>query len=203
MNKAQLLEHLKRQGFPKVILGAFSKVKRENFIAKSLESRAYEDRPLPIGQGATISQPYTIAKMLELLDLKEGQKVLELGSGCGYVLALISEIIGEKGKVYGIEIIPELVEKSKENIKDYKNIEVYKGNGRKGLKQATPFDRILISAACDKIPKMVLLQLKDKGILVAPIGPRYEQTLTVIQREGKKFNTIKELKGFMFVPFKV
>ncbi len=203
MNKVQLLEHLKRQGFSKVILGAFSKVKRENFIPKSLESRAYEDRPLPIGQGATISQPYTIAKMLELFDLKQGQKVLELGSGCGYVLALISEIIREKGKVYGMEIVSELAEKSKENLRDYKNIEIYNRNGRQGLKQEAPFDRILISAAAEKPPKKVLDQLKDKGILIAPIGPRYEQTLTVIQREGKKFNTIKELKGFMFVPFKV
>ncbi len=201
MNKTQLLEHLKKQKFPKNILDAFAKVKREKFVSKGLEDRAYEDRALPIGNGATISQPYTIAVMLKLLNLKEGQKVLELGSGCGYVLALISKIVGKKGKTYGVEIIPELVEKAKENIKDYKNIEIYKGDGRKGLKKEAPFDRILISAASERPPQKVLSQLKDKGLLVAPIGPRYEQTLTVIQREKKEFNIIKEMHGFMFVPF--
>ncbi|GAH98217.1 unnamed protein product, partial [marine sediment metagenome] len=108
------------------------------------------------------------ATMLNLLDLKKAQKVLEIGSGCGYVLALMSKIIGNKGKVYGVEIVKELSEKSKENLKGYKNIKVYKRDGRKGLKEAAPFDRIIISAACKEIPKKILSQLKDKGIVVAP-----------------------------------
>jgi len=190
MNKTQLLQHLKTQGSSKNILNAFSKVKRESFIPKDLESRAYEDRALPIGNGQTISQPYTIATMLNLLDLKKSQNVLELGSGCGYVLALISEIVGEKGKVYGIEIVKKLAEKSKNNVKDYRNIKVYNRDGRKGFirekdatfvkvqKESRPsvlrgkstretrgslvFDRIIISAACKEIPKKILSQLKDK-----------------------------------------
>ena len=201
MNKTQLIKHLEKQGFSKEILNAFSKVKRENFVSKDLEDRAYEDRPLPIGHEATISQPYTIATMLKLLDLKQGQKVLELGSGCGYVLALMSEIIGEKGKVYGIELVKELANKSKENVKEYKNIEVYNRDGKKGLKKAAPFDRILISAACEVIPKRILSQLKYQAILVAPIGAKYGQALTVIQREKKEFNIIKQIHNFMFVPF--
>jgi len=201
MNKTQLLQHLKRQDFPKKILDAFSKVKRENFIPEHLESRAYEDRALPIGKAQTISQPYTIATMLNLLDLKKCQKVLEIGSGCGYVLALMSKIIGNKGKVYGVEIVKELAEKSKTNIKGYKNIKVYNRDGRKGLEEAAPFDRIIISAACGEIPKKILSQLKDKGIVVAPVGPQHWQSLVAIQREKDDFKIKEKLPGFVFVPF--
>jgi len=201
MNKIQLLQYLKRQDFPKKILDAFSKVKRENFIPEELKNRAYEDRALPMGKAQTISQPYTIATMLNLLDLKKNQKVLEIGSGCGYVLALISKIIGDKGKVYGVEIVKSLAEKSKGNLKGYKNIKVYKRDGRQGLKEAAPFDRIIISAACREIPKTILSQLKDKGLIVAPIGPRYEQSLVVIQRIKNDFKIKEKLPGFIFVPF--
>ena len=111
MNKQELLKRLKAFGFSKQILDAFSKVKREDFVFEKLEKETYEDTPLPIGHGQTISQPYTIAVMLSEIELKKGQKVLEVGSGSGYVLALISEIVREKGKVFGIEIISELVAK--------------------------------------------------------------------------------------------
>jgi len=201
MNKTQLLQHLKKQGFPKKILNAFSKVKRENFIPKILKSRAYEDRALPIGKAQTISQPYTSATMLNLLDLKKSQKVLEIGSGCGYVLALISEIVGEKGKVFGVEIIKELTEKAKLNLKDYKKIKIYNRDGKKGLEEQAPFDKILISAAREKIPKKILNQLKDKGLIVAPVGPRHSQSLVVIQRIKNNFKVKEKLPGFIFVPF--
>ena len=107
MNKQALINSLKQKGFSRRILNAFEKVKRENFIPDKLKKYAYEDTALPIGEAQTISQPYTIAMMLSMLELKKGQKVLELGSGCGYVLALISEIVGDKGRVYGIERIKE------------------------------------------------------------------------------------------------
>lgn len=229
MNKLQLLESLKREGFSKQILNAFSKVKRENFIPESIRHSAYEDTALPIGKAQAISQPYTIAMMFSLLELKIGQKVLEVGSGCGYVLALISEIIGDKGKVFGIEIIKELADKSRENLREYKNIKVYHGNGAKGLrdenatlirgiKRSRPlvfrgesaretrgslaFDRILISAACKEIPKQLISQLKDKGILVAPVGSRcMGQSLVAIQKKKNKFITKKQIPGFIFVPF--
>ena len=98
MNKTQLLKSLKQEGFSKDILNAFSRVKRESFISDNMKHLAYENNALPIGEGQTISQPYTIATMLALLSLKKSQKVLEIGSGCGYVLALISDIVGSKGK---------------------------------------------------------------------------------------------------------
>jgi len=203
MNKSQLLKSLKEQGFSKQVLDAFLKVKRENFVPRNLGHLAYEDRPLPLdsNQETTISQPSTIAIMLNMLDLKQEQKVLELGSGCGYVLALIAEIVGEKGEVYGVEIMPKLAEKSRENLKNYENVHVYNKNGRQGLEQVAPFDRILISAACEEIPKKVLEQLKYSGIVVAPIGSEYEQTLRSIQRNKNKFNPIKDIEGFMFVKF--
>ncbi len=201
MNKTQLLQSLKQKGFSKEILNAFSKVNRENFISERLKTSAYEDTALSIGKQQTISQPYTIAMMLSLLKLKKSQKILEIGSGCGYVLGLISKIVKDNGKVFGIEIIKELAEKSKKNLKKYKNIKIYNKNGAKGVKEKAPFDRILISAACKKIPKKLLFQLKDKGIIVAPVGPQYEQSLIVVQRIKDKFIIKKQIPGFIFVPF--
>ena len=213
MNKIQLLKSLKGGGFSKDILNAFSKVKREKFIPENMKSRAYEDTALPIGECQTISQPYTIATMLSLLSLKPGQKVLEAGSGCGYVLALLSEIIGTKGKVYGIEVIKNFVDKSRINLQDYNNIKVYQGSGKNGLIETNlkevdgqgtmvPYlDRIIISAALEEIPDELANQLKEGGVLVAPIGSPYEQTLTSFQKINGKLEVREELPGFVFVPF--
>ncbi len=201
MNKIQLLDRLDQRGFSRKIIKAFEKVKRENFVPENIKKYSYEDTALPIGNGQTISQPYTIAVMLSLLDLKKDHKFLELGSGCGYVLALISEIIGKKRQVFGVEIIKELAELSKKNLKDYKNIEVYNLDGSKGLEEKSPFDRILISAALSVVPKPILNQLKEEGILVAPIGDRQSQVIVAIQRKGDEFRIIKEMPGFIFVPF--
>ena len=198
--KQILLESLKEKGFSNKIIGAFEKVKREDFVPENLKERAYEDAPLPIGKGQTISQPYTIATMLSLLELKEGQKVLEVGSGCGYVLALLSSIVGKDGKVFGIEIIKELAEKSKENLKDCKNVKIHLGNGKNGLSKEAPFNRILISAAYKKIPEKLIGQLKDKGIIVAPIGNVYGQSLVAYQKTNGKLRLKKEIPGFIFVP---
>ena len=200
MDKTQFLSSLKNQGFSSQILRAFEKVPRENFVPEKLESFAYEDTALPIGNEQTISQPYTIATMLSLIKLKKGQKVLEVGSGCGYVLALLSEIVGNAGKVFGIEIIKELAEKSKKNLMNYKNIKIYNKNGSDGLKEKAPFDRILISAACREIPKKLLFQLKNNGILVAPVG-LHEQSLVAVKRIKNKIITQKEISGFVFVKF--
>jgi len=199
MNKLQLLQSLEQKGFSKQILGAFSKVKRENFIPSKLEEHAYEDTALPIGKGATISQPYTIAIMLSLLESKTGQRVLEIGSGCGYVLALISKITNEK--VFGVEIIKELVEKSRKNLKEYNNVKIYNRDGSKGLQEYSPFDRIIISAACKEIPKKLVSQLKNNGIIVAPIGSKYEQSLIASKKIKNKLRIKKEIPGFIFVPF--
>ena len=203
MDKQQLLESLRNQGFSDEILKAFEKVQREKFISPEIKAYAYEDNALPIGESQTISQPYTIAVMLNLLDLKHGQKVLEIGSGSGYVVALLSEIVGKQGKVLGIEIIKSLAENSKQILKEekYKNVKVYNKDGALGLSNHAPFDRILISAALKEVPREVLKQLKNNGILVAPIGGEHEQTITAIQRKGNKYLIKNKIPGFRFVRF--
>ena len=201
MNKSKLINSLEQQNFSKQIINAFLKIKRENFITKQLKFRAYENRALPIGKGQTISQPYTIAMMLDLLNLEKDQRVLEIGSGCGYVLALLSEIVGKNGEVFGVEIIKELAEESKGNLEGCENVRVYNKNGVDGLDEKAPYDRILISAGCKKVPDKVLTQLKEGGILVAPVGPRDEQILTKIQREKNEFIIKEKIPGFIFVKF--
>lgn len=203
MNKDELIHSLKIKGFHERILSAFEKVKREDFLPENFKKLAYEDIALPITNDQTMSQPSTIALALSLLKLKENQKVLEIGSGCGYVLALMSEIVGEKGKVYGVELVENLSKKSIQDLNEYnkyKNIMVYNRNGKVRSDEA-PFNRILISAALQEVPKEILEQLDENGILVAPIGPGSMQTLTSIRRTKDKFAIEKEIPGFIFVHF--
>ena len=202
MNKQELLNSLREKGFSKKIVDAFSRVKREDFTPRNIRAMAYEDTALPIGHGQTISQPYTIAVMLSLMDLKKSQKILEIGSGCGYVLALLSEIVGKNGKVYGVELVKELAIKSKEDLAGYRNITVYNKNGSEGLPEKARFDGIIISAALRDIPEKIMGQLKNNGIVVAPKGSRFEQELIAIQRKSEsEFEIKKRIPGFIFVPF--
>jgi protein-L-isoaspartate(D-aspartate) O-methyltransferase len=201
MNSEQLISLLKEEGFDEKIINAFNKVKREDFVKAGLRTLAYENIALPISESETISQPSTIAIALSMLKLKEKQRILEIGSGCGYVLALIAEITGKEGEIYGIEVVKNLAEDSKENLKNYSNIKVLNINGNRGLLEKAPFDRILISAALEEIPREILEQLGERGRIVAPIGPGFMQTLTAIKRESDKFNIIKEIPGFIFVHF--
>lgn len=194
MDKEELLNHLRKQGCAENIVSAFANVSRENFAPPHLRGYAYEDLPLTIENGATISQPSTIAFMLKLLDLKQGQKILEIGSGSGYSLALISHIIKE-GKIYGIELIKRLAVKSKSLLKEDSNISIFNKNGFNGLKEHAPYDRILISASADTIPSHLIHQLKDSGILVAPVN----QSIFFIKKENGEIIE-KEYPGFAFVP---
>lgn len=201
-DKDELLMLLGTKDLPGEVMKAFSMVPREDFVSYQLRGKAYEDTALPIGHGQTISQPSTIATMLSELDLKPKQKVLEVGSGSGYVLALISSIVGSKGKVVGIEVIKELAEKSKENFEGRKHIKIYHNNGSVGAKEEGPFDRILVSAAIHAMPEKLISQLKVGGILVAPKGSRFEQEIVVIRRKSKtELEILKRLPGYLFVPF--
>ncbi len=202
-SKDNLLRALKEKGFSKEIINAFSKVKRENFLPEKLKEYAYEDTALSIGFNQTISQPYTIAMMLSLLELKKDQKqkMLEIGSGSGYVLALISVIVGDKGEVYGIERLKELANKSKKPLEKYKNVEVYNRDGIYGLAEKAPFDRIMISAGYNQIPPKLISQLKDKGIIVAPLSEEeQEKSLMQFKKVKDKLILKKEVPGFVFVP---
>ncbi len=194
MNKDELINYLKNENFSKSITDAFFKIKREDFIPHNLERFAYENEPLPIGEGQTISQPYTIAFMLDILELKDNQKILEVGSGGGYVLKLISEI-SQKSEIYGIERIRSLAEKSRQVLLGLKNIKVYHMDGANGILEKAPFDRILVSASAKSILNELVNQLKDGGILVCPLHS------SIIQiKKVKGVLHKKEFPGFIFVP---
>lgn len=194
MNKKQLLESLKSKRFPEKIVDSFRKIKREEFVPKHLKNLAYEDTALSLEEGATISQPYTIAFMLNLLELRGGQKILEIGSGSGYVLALISKII-KKGEIYGVEIIKSLAVKSQNLLIRDKKINIINKDGSNGLPEAAPFDRILISASSNNIPYYLIDQLKYEGIIVAPV----KNSIFQIKKHSDKITT-KNYEGFVFVP---
>ncbi|MFP4457428.1 MAG: protein-L-isoaspartate O-methyltransferase family protein [Clostridia bacterium] len=192
MSKKMLIESLRKKGFSEKILKAFNEVKRENFIEGPMKRFAYRDRPLPIGENATISQPFTIAFMLDLLDLEDNMKILEIGSGCGYVLALINNIT-EKSKIYGVEISSDLAEKSENYLSDT-SVRIFNKDGYDGLKEKEPFDRILVSAAYEEEPLHLLDQLKSEGILVVPVNN------SIIKYTKNRDKVMKERHfGFAFV----
>ncbi len=194
MNKEELLASLRKKGTSEEIISAFSAVKREEFVPEHLVGYAYEDMALPVMEGSTLSQPSTIAFMLNLLEVKEGQKILEIGSGSGYVLALLAEM-NKTGKIYGVELLQTLGISSKKYLEQKKNVEVIIRNGSQGLPEFAPFDRILISAAAPEVPRHLLSQLTDNGILVAAV----KQSIVQIKRvNGETIE--KEFPGFAFVP---
>lgn len=170
------------------------KIDRKDFVLKEYEDEAYEDYPLPIGFGQTISQPSTVFFMLKLLNPKKGEKILDVGSGSGWTTALIAEAVGEKGKVFGIEKIPELVEFGRNNLSkyDFKNVQIFKAGKELGLPKEAPFDKILVSASAKEISQELVNQLKDKGVMVIPVG----NDILRIEKGGKT----EKYEGFVFVP---
>jgi len=194
MNKEQLLQHLINSGFSELVVNAFKNVMREDFISAMFLPNAYDDYPLPLGEGSTISQPSTIAFMLDLLDLRDKQSFLEIGSGCGYVLALVAEIIKDT-KIYGLEINRDIAETSIKRFIDNPNITIFSQDGKNGLIDNAPFDRILISAACSQNPCHLLEQLNNNGIIVAAV----QNSIVKIVKKGDKA-VIEEHYGFRFVP---
>ena len=181
-----------------LVKSAFEAVDRADFVPPDYQMEAYEDYPLPIGHRQTISQPTTVAFMLELLDPRPGQKILDLGSGSGWTTALLANIVGEKGRVYGVELVPELVEYGKKNLAKYgfKNAQIHQAGEELGMPSEAPFDRILVSAAADKLHQDLLNQLKDGGIMVIPIKDSIWRIEKLSEQELEK----KEYKGFVFVP---
>ena len=198
MDKKRLIEKLREKGIREEILKAIEKIDREDFVLERNWDEAYEDHPLSIGYGQTISQPYTVAFMLQELELKKGDKVLEIGTGSGWNAVLISDIIGKKGKIYTVEIVDELAEKAKEKLKNYKNIIVLNRDASYGLPEYAPYNKIILTAAPSKIAEEFKEQLTDNGILLAPVG-EYTQKLIKLTRNKNKFTEI-ERGDFIFVP---
>lgn len=204
-SKKRLIDYWQSSGTiqDKKLIESFKAIPREKFIPEEYTEEAYGDYPLSIGMGQTISQPTTVMLMTEALKLKEGDKVLEVGAGSGYQAAIISKIIGGKGKVITTEIIPELVEFAKKNIKKLKikNIKIIDYDGSQGYEEEAPYDKIIITAACPEIPKPLIKQLKENGIITAPVGDLFgQQMIKGIKKKGKL--ETKSLGYFMFVPLK-
>ncbi len=200
--KIRLIENLKRYGYlrSKKVEDAMLAVKREDFVPDNMRNLAYRDTPLEIGFGQTISAPHMVALMCEELELEEGLKVLEIGAGSGYHAAIISKIIGEKGKVYTVERIPELVEFAKNNLKKagIENVEVILGDGSLGLPEHAPYDRILVTCSAPDIPQPLVEQLKEGGILLIPVGRTFSILIKGRKRHGKLEK--REICECAFVP---
>jgi len=198
--RAEMVEfQLKARGIadPRV-LTAMGKVERHRFVPANLIDSSYDDYPLPIGEGQTISQPYMVAIMTELLELQGNEKVLEVGTGSGYQAAILAEL---SKRVISIERYKTLADKAQKLILEmgYSNVEVRIGDGTEGYEPEAPYDGILVTAACPDIPPPLIDQLAEGGRLVLPIGDRYLQTLTLVRKRAGKIDIGRSI-GCVFVP---
>ena len=181
------------------VLAAMRKVPRHLFVPDILVPRAYADHPLPIGRGQTISQPYIVALMTDVLQARKGMKVLEVGTGSGYQAAVLAELGCD---VFTIEIIPDLAKWGKSNIQKagYKNVKVRTGNGYNGWPEYSPFDAIIVTCAPESIPRPLISQLKEGGRMIIPVGPQgMGQSLTLVTKRSGKVQT-DEIIPVRFVP---
>ncbi len=181
------------------VLDAMLKIPRHRFVDESLRSKAYNDHPLPIGEGQTISQPYVVALMTEALKLKPDDRVLEIGTGSGYQAAVLAEIAKE---IYTIEIRKGLADKAERLLNEmgYKNIKVKYADGYFGWTEYAPFDAIIVTASANHIPPPLIKQLKEGGRLIIPLGSTlYYQTLTLATKKGGGLE-VEQMGGVAFVP---
>jgi protein-L-isoaspartate(D-aspartate) O-methyltransferase len=186
------------------VIKAFQVVDRRQFVPEDYQIESYEDYPLPLPGGQTISQPTTVAFMLELLAVEFGQNVLDVGAGSGYTTALLAELVGDEGHVLGVEVIPELVAFAKERLSEYPQVDIALSHVGATDYPGAPFDRILVSAAATDVPEWLINQLLPGGIMVLPIG----EALTKVTKhtaddeekeDGLDYN-LEEFPGFSFVP---
>ena len=182
------------------LLAALAKVRREAFVPASEVQLAYLNTPLPIGHGQTISQPFIVAIMTELLDPEPEDVVLEIGSGSGYQAAILAELVH---KVYGVEIVPELVKNARRALADegYRNVEIRCGDGNDGWPEHAPYDAIIVTAGAADVPPALLSQLKPGGRMIIPVGELYAiQRLVLITKDAAGKIDQKDVLGVAFVP---
>ncbi len=198
--RAKMVKHqIEARGLKnKAVLRAMYRVPRHRFLPEATRHAAYEDRPLSIGEGQTISQPYMVAVMTASLEPKSSDRVLEVGTGSGYQAAVLAELVGE---VHTIERLPSLLECAK-NVLDelgYQNIKFHMGDGTAGLPEYAPFDGIIVTAGAPRVPESLKRQLAGGGRLVIPVGSRYSQQLVRVTRRGEEFRE-ETSEGCVFVP---
>jgi protein-L-isoaspartate(D-aspartate) O-methyltransferase len=184
------------------VLAALRKVPRHEFVPDDVRAQAYADRPLPIGEGQTISQPYIVGYMTEVIDPQPGHKVLEVGTGSGYQSAVLAELAGE---VYTIELLPKLAEAARQRLErlGYKNVHVKAGDGYLGWPAKAPFDAVLVTCGAKEVPEPLFQQLKEGGRMVLPVGqPWGEQTLRLITKGPGGKRDVKDLLAVRFVPLR-
>ena len=181
------------------VLNAMSIVPRHRFVNSIYRSVAYTDNPLPIGHGQTISQPYVVALMTQLLQVDQKHKVLEIGTGCGYQTAILSIL---SRKVITFEILSSLSKKSRKRLTKlgYDNVNFHCGDGKNGFSKEAPYDRILVSAAPETVPKLLIEQLAPKGCMVIPVGALYDQSIHIITKDENEKIYINKSTPVRFVP---
>jgi protein-L-isoaspartate(D-aspartate) O-methyltransferase len=179
------------------VLEALARVPRERFVPEGSRDEAYEDHPVPIGHGQTISQPYIVAYMTEALRLQPSHRVLEIGTGCGYQTAVLAELARE---VFSVEVITALADEARQRLDalGYRNVHIRTGDGYEGWAEHAPYDRILVAAAAESVPPALVEQLADTGILVIPVGAG-NQELRILQKHGTRVDLLGTL-GVRFVP---
>ncbi|MEW6329686.1 MAG: protein-L-isoaspartate(D-aspartate) O-methyltransferase [Candidatus Micrarchaeota archaeon] len=199
----EMVRYLLAQGYAdERVAGALRKIPRELFVPKAYEKYAYADNPLPIGHNQTISAPGVVAFMTKSLDVREGLRVLEIGSGSGWQACLLAELAGENGEVISVERVPELVALARENAEraGCKKINFIYGDGSRGYGARAPYDRIMVTAAAPAVPKPLVEQLKKGGKLLAPVGGSYWQELTLVEKNQKGEMKTSEIMSVVFVP---
>jgi protein-L-isoaspartate(D-aspartate) O-methyltransferase len=199
---SRLVEQLAEMGIPRgPILDAVSTVPRTHFVPTEQKRYAWENRPLPIGAEQTISQPYTVARMLELAAIRRSSRVLEVGCGSGYAAALIAQLTGEGGTVVAIEILPSLAARAEQALAGLGigQVRVITGDGKKGFLPCAPYASIIVSAQAAEIPGALLEQLDEDGTLVMPLGIGGTSNMTRICRRGTVFETTQH-GPYSFVP---
>lgn len=197
---AKMIEtQLRRRGVTDIgVLEAMGTVPRHRFVSEEFRARAYDDVPLPIGDGQTISQPYIVAAMTAALHLRPGDRVLEIGSGCGYQAAVLSRLAKE---VFTVERRPELALSASERLArlGYANVHVHCGDGTLGLPEFAPFDAIIVAAAAPAVPQPLVGQLAEDGRMILPVGGVEHQDLQLLERRGNALHK-SVLEGCRFVP---
>ena len=199
--RTRLLDYLERRGYRNTpaVRAAMDSVDRAAFVPERQKYAAWDDTPLPIGRGQTISAPHMVVMMLEELQPRPGQRLLEVGAGCGYHAAVAAAMVAPDGEVHTVERIPQLVKLARANLAAVANVTVHHADGSLGLPKLAPFDRIMVTCGAPRLPGPLREQLAMQGRIVVPVGGRTLQELLVIERDGDDWREARQ-SGVAFVP---